>query len=296
MKIGIFGSGAVGISIAAHIYDYDPNIIYLCARDRHYESLNNGVTYNGKHYDINRTQEMAMDYLIVCVKNYDLESSLDDMKYFISDKTIILPLLNGITAHDVIRNKYLKNRILYGMIRIEANINGKEVNSSEIGLISFGDKYNIDNNYLDELKNIFDKSNINSNIPEDMIRAVWLKWMLNIGINQVSALTKSTYKDMHHEYLQELLYNLFQEIVALAKLEGVYLSIDDCDYFIKESKTWDSNRYTSLACDFINKKPKNELEYFSGEALRRAKKHNLNLPYNEFMYKCLKAMSDNFNK
>ena len=87
MKIGIFGSGAVGISIAAHIYDYDPNIIYLCARDRHYESLNNGVTYNGKHYDINMTQEMAMDYLIVCVKNYDLESSLDDMKYFISDKT-----------------------------------------------------------------------------------------------------------------------------------------------------------------------------------------------------------------
>lgn len=294
MKIGIFGSGAVGISLACPLYDLNEHEIYLCAKGYHLDNLKNGVTLNGKHYDIPLTSDKIMDYLIVAVKNYDLESSLDDIKSFVDKNTVILPLLNGIEAHDVLKKNFLLNRVLYGMIRIEANITSKEVNSSKVGLISFGERFNPTiPDYLIPLKDAFDKAGFPNEVNPDMLRSVWLKWMLNVGINQVSALTNSTYIDMHHPNLQELLYNLYLEIVALAAIEGVNIKREDADFFRKESLTWTSNRYTSMACDIQNKR-RNELEYFSGTALRLAKKRNMALPYNDFMYKCLKAITDNY--
>lgn len=294
MKIGIFGAGAIGITIASYLYKNYPNDVYFCATGRHYSKLIDGVYLNDEHYDIKVTSSEEMDYLIVCVKNYDLESALDEMKSFINKDTVILPLLNGIEAHDIIRKKFLTNKVLYGMIRIEANMENMRVNASQIGLISFGERFNPTiPAYLLPLKKAFDDSGIKNEVSPDMMRSVWLKWMLNIGINQVSALTRSTYLDMHHEYLQEILYNLFLEIVALAAMEGVDIKREDADYFIKESHNWTSNRYTSLAMDIMNKR-RNELEYFSGTALRLAKKHNLSLPFNDFMYKSLKAITDNY--
>lgn len=295
MKIGIFGAGAVGISIACPLFDLKKYDIYFCATKSHAKRISDGVYLNNIKRNIPITNDMVMDYLIVSVKNYDLESSLDDISLFVDRNTVILPLLNGIEAHDILIKKFPLNKVLYGMIRIEANLDGVYVNASKVGLIAFGERFNPSiPNYLLPLKKAFDEANINNEVSSDMMRSVWLKWMLNIGINQVSALTNSTYKDMHHKYLQEILYNLFLEIVALAAIEGVNIKREDADYFIKESLTWTSDRYTSMAMD-IKAKRRCELEYFSGTALRIAKKRNMALPYNEFMYKCLKAIYDNYN-
>lgn len=294
MKIGIFGAGAVGISIACPLYDLNKYDVYFCATASHSKRIKDGVYLNEKLRCIPTTDKMVMDYLIVAVKNYDLESSLDDISLFVDKNTVILPLLNGIEAHDILKKRFVLNRVLYGMIRIEANMNGVYVNASKIGLIAFGERFNPDvAEYIKPLKKAFDEANISNEVSGDMMRSVWLKWMLNIGINQVSALTNSTYRDMHHKYLQELLYNLFLEIVALAAIEGVDIKKEDADFFIKESLTWDSNRFTSMAID-MQEKRECELEYFSGTALRLAKKRNMSLPYNEFMYKCLKAIYDNY--
>lgn len=294
MKIGIFGAGAIGIPIACKLFDTNKYDIYFCAKDKHKENLSDGVYLNDKHYMINVVDNMTMDYLIVCVKNYDLESSLEDISSFVSKDTVILPLLNGIEAQGVLHKRFLTNRVLYGMIRIEANLVGKRANTSNIGLIAFGERFNVGvPEFLRPLKMAFDDANIENEVSSDMTRSVWLKWMLNIGINQVSALTRSTYLDMHHKDLQDMLYNLFLEIVALAQMEGVNIKEEDAKHFILESKKWTSDRYTSLAMDIMNER-RNELEYFSGTALRLASKHHMALPYNEFMYKCLKAMTDNY--
>ena len=73
-----------------------------------------------------------MDLIIVCIKNYQLESSLNDLKPFINSKTVILPLLNGITAHERIKLYYPNNRILYGVINVESNKVGNICHTSKI--------------------------------------------------------------------------------------------------------------------------------------------------------------------
>lgn len=295
MKIGIFGCGAVGLSVTGMLYNDNKDDIYLLVKDKYYDLYKDGIIVNGSHYNVNITDNIKMDYIILAVKNYDLDKALIDMSTFVSNNTKILPLLNGIVAHDKIKDYYKDNIVYYGMIRIEANrIDYNNVCCSNIGEIAFGNEYNYNlTNDIIILRDIFLKSYINVDVSLDMKRAVWKKWMLNIGINQVSALTNATYKDMHSLYHEKLLYNLMSEIVLLAKYENINLTYDDVNYFILESKKWNSDRVTSLTCDFMNKR-RNELDYFSKTALDLASKHNINLPYNNAIYLALKAISFKF--
>ncbi|MGM9971042.1 MAG: ketopantoate reductase family protein [Anaeroplasmataceae bacterium] len=297
MRVGIIGGGAVGLALASNIYKVCKDDIYLLALGKYYENLKNGVIVNDIKYNIKVTSDLKMDYILVCVKNYDLDTSLEDMRVFVNDDTKILPLLNGIVAHDIVKKKYPNNIVYYGMIRIEANkIAPTSVNASKVSELAFGNEWNKEiTPDVQLLKDIFDKSGINNTIYEDMKRAVWRKWMLNIGINQVSALTNSTYLDMHDENLQKLLYNLMSEIVMIASYEGINLTMDDVSYFMKESLNWSSKRVTSLTMDIINKR-KNELDYFGLTAINLAKKHGIKVPYNETMYYCLKAITNRYLK
>lgn len=295
MKIGVFGAGAIGKAIASFIYNYNKDIIYLVALDKYYKRLENGINVNNIHYDVAVSSDIKPDYLFVCVKNYDLEKSLDDISHFVDKNTVIIPLLNGICAHDVLQKRFPLNKVCYSMIKIEANQNDNgDVITSKVILLGLGDRYNVSEpDYLKPLCEVLKKSDINYKVFDDMLREVWRKWMLNIGINQVSALTNSNYTELKHPYIKEIMLNLFKEIVSLALVCGVDLHLSDAEKLIADLDTRSSDRYTSMAMDFKNKR-RNELEYFSGYALKLAKEHKLNLPYNEIIYKLLKAISDNY--
>lgn len=295
MKIGILGAGAVGLALASYIYEVFPNDIYILAKDKYYDRYKDGIIVNDKTYHINVTNSLVMDYIIISVKNYDLDKALLDLKGFINDNTKILPLLNGIVAHDKIEKYYPNNIVYYGMIRIEANkLSQNKVICSPVTEIAFGNEWNKEiTSDLLALKKVFDQSNIVNNIYPDMKRAVWKKWMLNVGINQVSALTGSTYNDMRSEECRNLLSNLMAEVVKIALLEGVNLTMNDHKEFMDDLYTRTSDRVTSLTEDIRNKR-KNEVDYFGLTVIELSRKHNIKSPYNEAIYWSLKAITNKF--
>lgn len=293
MKIGIFGVGAIGSALAAEIYNITPNEIYLCANLNYINKINKGINVNSIHYDIAYTSNEKMDYLFICLKNYDLENSLKDISLFVSSKTIIIPILNGVSATETLKKHFKDNRVCYGMIRIEANKTNSGVNTSKITELAFGlDEHDDD---LDKLHKLLKQGGINDVIYEDMKRAVWRKFMLNVGINQVSALTNSTYDDMRHPYLSDLIYHLMTEVVKVAEAMKINISDDDAKFMIDDLSKRDSKRVTSLTEDIINKR-KSEVDYFGLVVINYAKKYHIDTPYNDIVYKMLRAICDNYEK
>lgn len=64
----------------------------------------------------------TLDYLICAVKSYDLEESLLSLKSCITEKTIILPLLNGVDARERTLEIYPANQVLDGCVYIVAQL------------------------------------------------------------------------------------------------------------------------------------------------------------------------------
>lgn len=292
MKIGIFGMGAVGSSILNEMGEYEK--LYILANEERINKYNSTkLIINDKKFSPKYISKGKMDLVIVCLKNYHLEKSLSDIEKFVDDNTIILPLLNGIMAHDILANYFKANRVLYGVINVEANKINNIVKTSKIINLQFGYEYN--NPIKPEIlaiKEIFDKYNIRNNIYENMKRRVWLKWMLNMGINQISALCNATYKDMSHPLLKELMTDIYKEVYNVSLAYNIGLTEDDLNETIKRMDYFDSDRVTSLTIDFYNNE-QNELDSFSKTLISLAKEKNIATPINDILYKLLKSLDDN---
>ena len=292
LKIGIFCLGGVGCAILNELHEYK-ELYVLVDENRKERYEKESLIINDNIIKPRYITRGYMDLIIVCIKNYQLESSLNDLKPFINSKTVILPLLNGITAHDRIRDYYPNNRILYGVINVESNKVGNICKTSKIINLQYGDKYNYILRYpLIEMRKIFNKYNINNHIYQNMESRVWHKWCLNLAINQISALMDATYNDMSHPLILEVFSDVFDEVYKVSKYYNVGLTISDIDEIKDICKNFNSNRVTSLTID-VRENRKNELEYFGLELIKKADIANISVPVNKTIYNLVKAYSDN---
>lgn len=91
--------------------------------------------------------------------------------------------------------------------------------------------------------------------------------VLNCSYNTVSALTKLTVGSINrHEIGAELIYQIADEVAAVARLEGVELTSDEARYLVdpvNDSMKQLANHKTSMLQDIIANKP-TEIDYLSG--------------------------------
>lgn len=292
MRIGIFGMGAVGCALLNELYGYK-DLYILADENRIARYKENGIIINDKRFNPNYTSSIKPDIIFVCVKNYQLESSLKDLEKFVSKDTIIIPLLNGIMAHDILQDYFKNNNVLYGVINVEANKKDNVLKTSRIINLQFGEEFNDPiKEYLLQIDRLLTQYNVNHMIYPSMKKRVWLKWMLNMGINQISALCNATYKDMSHPLLKELMSDIFKEVYIVSQAYNIGLDEDDLKETNKRCEAFTSDRVTSLTLDFYNSEY-NELESFSPTLIKLAEAKGIDVPVNKVLYKLLKSLNDN---
>ena len=120
MRIAMIGMGAVGSVFGMDLYNAYPNDFFAIASGSRYDRLQaEGLQVNDARYPL-RVERPAEDVvpaevIFVCVKNYGLADALDDMRPFVGDGTIIVPLLNGISATPTLRAAFPQARVLFGI-------------------------------------------------------------------------------------------------------------------------------------------------------------------------------------
>ena len=76
----------------------------------------------------------------------------------------------------------------------------------------------------------FERAGIVYETPVDMLRIMWWKFMINVGMNQASAVMRAPYGIFHKDAnAQELMEALMREVIALAQAQGINLSGRDID-------------------------------------------------------------------
>ena len=160
LKIGIYGFGGVGSAIYNELQEYK-ELYILVDKVRFEKYEKEEFIINDRKVSPKFITEGKLDLIIIAVKNYQLKDALPNLKLFMKPDTVILPLLNGITAHDTIKDYYPKHRILYGVINVESNKVGNICHTSKIINLQYGDKYNYVLRWpLIEMRRIFNTKRI----------------------------------------------------------------------------------------------------------------------------------------
>lgn len=300
MKIrqaALIGMGAIGTVYGKLLHDkYGSDFGVIAAGKRGETLRKSGAVLDGRHFYPRVLDGTGEDFypglILVCVKNYQLEAAVRDMRPFVRAGTVILPLLNGITAREELAGDFLDCRVLYGLtVRIDAVRTAGGVVHTDNGHVQFGDALN--SPAAQEalaVRDFLDAAGVETEIAPDMTRAVWKKWMLNVGVNQVSAVTGAPYgKIMSVEANRELFHEAMEEVVALAQKCRIDLSERDVREFETLMETFSPEGKTSMLQD-MEACRRTEVENFGGTVVRLGRKYGVPTPVNHVLYRVIQAI------
>jgi 2-dehydropantoate 2-reductase len=302
-KVALVGFGAIGCIYARNLSKKLGNDFAVIAGGKRAEKIrSNVVKVNGKpvvpQVISPDDKNWKADLVIFTVKNYQLAKAIEDVKGIVTENTIFLPLLNGVTAHDQIKETFKNNTVLYGIaLGIDAVRTDGGITNRNDGVINFGEA---DNKHMSEtvkeVKRVFDESEIANTVCEDMIRAIWKKWMINVSTNQLSAITKVGYGAfVSIPEMNEAMHQVMFEVIELAHKMRVNIQKEDAFEYDDILKTFDPDGKTSMLQDVENRRM-TEVDYFAGTVIKFGKKAGVPTPWNDRIYLLIKGIEGNYKK
>ena len=275
----IVGSGAIGLLWFSHFRLYNKEIKVSLFQSSARKKMPNQITFtdlNKKSHtitsqifeqnniDINEIK--TFDLIIICVKSYQLNQAIIDIKPLISNNTTIITSHNGLGALHQENINFLKTKMVLNLLTTHgclksnnAHIIHTGTGFSDIG-IQFGSLPNKRIKHITQL--------LHSTLPDvffhhSLIEKQWIKLAINCVINPITALFDIKNGDVLNAKFETTINQLLGEIVQIASLKGIMLNkktlVDTVN--IVANKT--ANNSSSMRCDILEKRT-TEVEYING--------------------------------
>jgi 2-dehydropantoate 2-reductase len=292
------GAGAVGAAVAGIIADHEPAAVsVLAAAGRRERYVREGFILNGVRRDfplVSPGEAGEAQLIIVAVKNYQLEDAIRDMASLVGPRTLILSLLNGITSEEKLAAAFGAEKVPYAMILgIDAVRDGNVTEFSSMGKVHFGDARNTAGAWsprISRISRFLARTGVQHEVPPDMVRSLWYKFMINVGINQVSAIIRGTYRVFQEApEARAVMTAAMAEVVAISRVMGTGLEEADIAAWDQTLLRLGPENKTSMLQD-VEAGRSTEVDAFAGEVIRLGTKAGIPVPVNQTLHDLLRAM------
>lgn len=282
-RITIVGLGGVGGfygGLLANKYQ-DSKEVEVCfvARGKHLEAIKqSGLKVLSKDHEVVGRPAIATsewkdiqdsDYIILATKGYDLSQTIEDMKAVVTEKTVIIPLLNGVEAYEQLRDAFGMSRVWQGCTYMVSRLKDAGVidNPSGRQRILFG----LDGEVTPEMKDfetILKEAGVHAEATDQISKEVWEKYILVSSSAMATAYFDSSFGGVMEHHPEEM-KQLITEASSIGKKKGVALSEDVVEVIMERLKAIPYESTTSMHSDFKALKEHNELGIMGGYMVKQ---------------------------
>ncbi len=298
--VAIIGAGAVGASYASLLTDRDAaRVTIVSGGERAERYLRDGFRVNGREYrfPVARPDESPLrpDLFLVACKGHHLPSAITDMRPHLGPRTLIMSLLNGISSEGILGRALGEERVLPAMtIGIDAVRIGREVEYSKPGRIFFGEPDDSRSERTAAVESLLARAQIPCTVPGNMTRILWWKFMINVGINQASAVLRAPYAVFQRvPEARELMLSAMQEVLALSDAAGIGLGQADLEEWERTLSGLSPAGKTSMLQD-VEAGRKTEVELFAGTVRELGREYGIATPVNDTLFRIIRAFEQGY--
>ena len=284
MKILILGAGAIGGFFGAHLMKSGANVSFLVREKRKDElkksginifSINGELKVNPKLLDKNLSGQ-HFDVIILTNKSYDLIESIREIKPYVN-KTVIIPLLNGMAHYEILDKEFGKEKIFGGTAYISTAMNnyGSIQQITSRASIKFGPRTQKNINIANEFYEICKETEFECDFSDHIELDLWRKYVL-IGATAASTVLfqKPLGEICATTYGKRLIIEIHEECKKIVLSKGYDIGIEATEYNLKLITDKDSLLKASMLRDFESGK-KTECEHILGYLIELAKRNNV---------------------
>ena len=300
-KTAIIGMGALGLLYGEQIQnalgkDAVTFVMDEARYERHKEDI---YEINGKVMSFNVTKVSEMkpaDLVIVATKSTGLESALDVMAPAVGEDTIIISVLNGISSEGIIIERFGKERVL-GCVAIgmDAMREGSKLQYCNKGRLQLGTLIPGQEEMLKSVVAFFDEIGQAYEVKDDIMQAMWSKFLLNVGVNQSCMVYETSYAGVLEEgEVRDNTLKAMQEVLAVGQAEGICIGEADLQRALTITAGLKPDGYPSMRQDAIAHRA-SEVELFAGTIIKLAAKHGIEVPVNAWYYQKIKEIESKYS-
>lgn len=298
-SVAVVGSGAMGAMYAAHLAAAGVPV-RLVARGPRAVRLRQGLTVNGERLTAEVVDADAADGLppaglvLVAVKHAHLDAAIEDVRCVVGPETTFLSVLNGLDSEERLAAAFAPEQVLLAnALAMDARRVGDAITYRQAGRIVFGPaEPGTQGERVQAVRDLLDRAGLAWETPDDMRHAMWWKFMVNVGVNQASALTRRGYGAFVDDGPCRLLMRaLMDEVIAVGRAEGVDLGDADLARWDAVLAAQPADGWTSMHQDAEAGRP-TEVDAFAGHVVALGERHGIPTPYNRAALWALRGLAE----
>ena len=303
MRIAVIGAGGIGGIYGASLAKAGADVTFV-ARGAHLAAIRaNGLKIEGDRGETLITPAQAtddpaqigvVDYVIFCVKLWDVESAGAAIKPIVGPQTAVIPQQNGVDAHERLIPILGREAVMGGTAWVTGSIIAPGVirQTGTYQRLIYGE---IDGSISERgrrLAEMCEKAGFNGEFEADVLAAIWNKFVGLVPLSGVNSLTRVPLgKYRADPDLWALVEATLGETVAVGRAEGVNLAPDVVETVTGQLRSMPDHHMTSM-CNDLLRGNRIELPWFAGKVIELGRKHGIPTPANSFIWAALKLYAD----
>lgn len=228
-----------------------------------------------------------LDICFICVKAYDLNGVLENIRDKVQPHTMIIPLLNGVDIYERVR-KVIDQGIVYpSCVYVGTHIEKAGVVTQNGGscTIIFGKDPLHKENVPQLLFKLFEKAHIQYNWCETHLEEIWTKYMFIAAYGLVTASEDKTLGEIFEDrQLSEAVRGIMCEIHQVAEAKGIILPEEIVERSYQKARNFPYEAKTSFQRDYENRTGRDERELFGKAMLDMGKEYHIDMPWLQSIY------------
>lgn len=284
----IYGLGALGMLYGSMLQKtYGPeNVKFVMDSPRYARHKNEVYTINGEPFEFSLLDAADVtgpsDLVIIAVKGPSLAEVVRQVEPSIGPDTIIISFMNGITSEDILAEKYGRSHVLDCIaIGMDAMRDGTRLSYTKCGKLQFGSRDGSQEEDVQAVRQYFAKAGVPHEVRDDIRRAMWFKFLLNVGVNQACTVYETDYGHVTSPGpICDEMKEAMREVCRLAAVEDIELTEADIEAAIELERTLKPDGYPSMRQDALAGRP-TEVDLFAGTVIAMGQKYGIPTPVNE---------------
>lgn len=304
MRILTVGAGAIGGYFGGRLAEKGEDVTFLVREKRKQQLEQEGLMAKSIHGDIKiaepktiKAGEQADDFdvILLSTKAYHLQGAIEDIRTYVSEETLIVPLLNGIAHMDVLIAAFGEEKVLGGLCFIETTLdeNGKVIQTSPIHDFVFGERSGEKTERILRLQKAFSGTKANFRLSDHIEQEMWHKYLFISTLSGVTSLFRSPIGPIREEeFGLAAVKEVLKEALAIMRSIGAPLADGIEEAQVKKLNEIGYEMKSSLQRDMEKQQP-TEADHFFGYLLDQAKTQGLETPVLASIYANLKVFENN---
>jgi 2-dehydropantoate 2-reductase len=303
MRIAVIGAGGIGAIYGASLAKAGADVIFV-ARGAHLAAMReHGLKIEGDRGEMHVSPAHAtddpssigpIDVVLFCVKLWDVESAGAAIRPIVGPKTAVIPLQNGVDAHERLIPVLGREAVMGGTAFVTGSIVAPGVvrQTGAYQRMTFGELDGTISPRGKCLAELCAAAGFEGILSPDVLVPLWDKFTMLVPLANVNALTRAPLgKYRADPDSWSLVEGSVHETVAVGRAEGVNLAPDAADKAIALIRSMPDHHMTSMGNDLLRGN-RLELPWFAGKVVELGRKHGVATPVNSLVYAALKLYAN----